>query len=397
MEPTVASRPRPRFFGAPTLGLLLSLVVAVAATGCSSDTATRAAQAKVSAKERALADAQSTAKAKSAQACTATATYISAVDRYGDVLSQTTTTVGDVKTAGDDLGEPRSDAVSAGEEAVAARDAVTVAEQELADAKAALAAASAAAASVPPSKPASASPSPSASATEPTEPTELSQAVLRVQQAEDEFKAAQRSVTDATPLSQAATQFNAAAVALEMAWLQLFSEMGCLTADQQEKAQAAVHDYTAGLQQQLTDAGYYQGKVDGVYGPATSDAVQTLQKTHSLPVTGWLDKASQDALLADLAAKGGATAQAAVASTSALQQTLKLAGFWDGPVDGQWTPALTEALKKAQTELGVPATGAVDAATITAFEKALVALQSPPAPAPSKTPTPPAPSTSPSA
>jgi peptidoglycan hydrolase-like protein with peptidoglycan-binding domain len=53
------------------------------------------------------------------------------------------------------------------------------------------------------------------------------------------------------------------------------------------------------------------------------------------------------------------------------QQTLKLAGFWDGPVDGEWTPALTQALNDFQTELGVKPTGTVDAAILAALESAI--------------------------
>ena len=162
-----------------------------------------------------------------------------------------------------------------------------------------------------------------------------------------------------------------------MSWLALFADAGCLTDEPSKSAQKAVHDYTAALQQSLSDAGYYTGKVDGVYGPSTVEAVQSLQKAHGLPVTGTVDKATDEALQADLQAKGGAAAQQALASTAAVQQTLKLAGFWDGPVDGQWTPALTEALKKFQTELGVPATGTVDAATVAALEKAIVAAKKP--------------------
>jgi peptidoglycan hydrolase-like protein with peptidoglycan-binding domain len=75
-----------------------------------------------------------------------------------------------------------------------------------------------------------------------------------------------------------------------------------------------------------------------------------------------------------------------VASTAAVQQTLKLAGFWDGPVDGEWTAALTQALEDFQTELGVPSTGSVDAATIAALEQAIAAA--PPASATSVSPTP---------
>ena len=159
------------------------------------------------------------------------------------------------------------------------------------------------------------------------------------------------------------------------------------TSSQQEAA-AAVSAYTIALQQGLAEAGYYGGAIDGVYGPQTVAAVEELQRANGLPVTGTVDKATADALQAQLTALGGAAAQTAVATTAALQQTLKLAGFWDGPVDGVWTPALTEALQAFQTELGVEPTGTVDAATITAFEKALSELKEPASPeTPSPEPT----------
>jgi hypothetical protein len=48
-----------------------------------------------------------------------------------------------------------------------------------------------------------------------------------------------------------------------------------------------------------------------------------------------------------------------------------LTGHWTGPIDGEWTEELTDALKQLQTALGVESTGAVDAATLAAFEEAL--------------------------
>jgi peptidoglycan hydrolase-like protein with peptidoglycan-binding domain len=301
------------------------------------------------------------------------------------VLTQTAPTVGDVKDAGTDLEQPRAEAIDAAEAATAAQQQVTDAQKNLAEAQAALASAQASASSKPAPPPASASPTPPA----PLAPAET---VNRVKQAEADFTTAQHGITDQTPLKQASEQFNAAAVALEMSWLQLFAGAGCLTDAQQTKAEAAVHDYTLALQQSLTGAGYYTGQLDGVYGPQTVDAVKAVQKSHGLPVTGTVDKATEAALQADLAAKGGAAASQGLASTAAVQQTLKLAGFWDGPVDGKWTPALTDALKQFQSKLGVEPTGTVDAATIAALEHALAGLKqaqsSPPASSPAASPTP---------
>ncbi len=259
------------------------------------------------------------------------------------------------------------------------RTSVVTAEQELADARAALAAAQASASgTTPTAAPSSKTPSPS--------PTPAG--VTAVQEAETEFAAAQAGITDQTPLAQAAEQFNAAAVALEMAWLQLLGDSGCLTDAQQEEALKAVSAYTTTLQQALADAGYYDAKVDGIYGPKTVAAVESLQKANGLPQTGHLDKATEKALRSELAAKGGAAAQEDTASTAAVQQTLKLAGYWDGPVDGVWTDALTDALEALQKDLGVEVTGTVDAATIAAVEKALAGAGTTPVPSRSGSATP---------
>ena len=138
--------------------------------------------------------------------------------------------------------------------------------------------------------------------------------------------------------------------------------------------------YTKALQQALADAGYYDAKVDGVYGPKTVAAVEALQEANGLPQTGTLDKATEKALRSELATKGGAAAQEETASTAAVQQTLKLAGYWDGPVDGQWSDELTEALEALQKDLGVKVTGTVDAATIAALDKAVADLGASPSP-----------------
>lgn len=363
--------------GVLVAGALLALGLAGCDSGGDGSAALEVAEARVAAKEKALEDAKADLTDKSAAFCGASKTYITALDRYGDVLTQTAPTVGDVTAAGTDLTQPREDAMAGGEAATAAQQRVVVAEQELAAAEAALAAAKKTG-SATASTPAGTSPTPLAPPA----------TVNRVQEAEAQFSAAQEGITDETPLSQASQQFNAAAVALEMSWLRLFSDAGCLSDEQQQQAEAAVRDYTTALQKSLRDAGYYDGEVDGVYGPTTVDAVEALQEAHGLPSTGTVDNATAAALEADLAAKGGAIAEQEVATTSAVQQTLKLAGFWDGPVDGEWTPALTEALKEFQTELGVKPTGTVDAATVAAAEKAIAEAQpDPSASATSESPT----------
>ena len=372
--------------GARSLFAAVAVVALLGATSaCTSDgevTSVSAAQANVSAKEKALDDAKTASTAADAAFCDASADYITAIDRYGDVLTQTTVTVGDVRTAGKDLAEPADETLDAGKSAVSARESVTKAEDELAEAKANLATAEAVAASKEP---------PKATAEETSdEPTETPASVAQVQKAEKEFEDAQKGIAETTPLAEAAEQFNAAAVGLEMAWLQAFADSGCLSDDQQKDATAAVKSYTTALQKSLTTAEYYKGDVDGIYGPQTVAAVEDLQKDSGLPVTGTVDKATDAALQAKVESKGAADAEESLTTTAALQQTLKIAGYWDGPVDGEWSDELTDALKTAQTDLGVEATGEVDAATIAAFESALDTLTAPPAteePSPTEEPT----------
>ena len=366
--------------GAIAIGIA---VLTIGLAGCEAEVSgVNLAESRVAANEDALAEAQAQFADASANFCAASKTYVMALDRYGDVLNDTAPTVGDVRDAGADLAEPKDEAFDGAEAAVEAQQQVAIAEDELAQARAEL-------------ERVKASPSgePSPSDSSPATPAPLAPAlsVERVMQAESEFADAQGAITDDTPLADAAEQFNSAAVALEFAWLRLFVDAGCISDEQAVNAQAAASAYTTALQQDLAETGYYAGAVDGVYGPETVGAVESLQEANGLPITGTMDAATSAALQAELLALGGAAAQESIATTAAVQQTLKLVGFWDGPVDGVWTPALTEAVKAFQIELGVEPTGAVDAATVSAFQQALAdfAEAEPtesPAPSPSSTP-----------
>ncbi|MEY9854216.1 murein L,D-transpeptidase YcbB/YkuD [Leifsonia sp. EB41] len=365
--------------GRRTAAKALVVLAVLAVAGCTGQVSdVDRAQAQVTAAEKAVTEAQSAAKAASDSFCTVSKTYLQALDRYGDVFTQTAPTVGDVRKAGSDLAKPRDNAFDGAEAAVKAQEELVAAQKELADAQTALERAKAGPSGTPTT---SAAPQPSAT------PLAPAATVDRVKTAESDFASAQSAIMDTTPLADASEQFNSAVVSLEFAWLRLFVDAGCVPDSQTQEAQAAVSAYVTTLQQDLAAAGYYTGAIDGVYGPQTVAAVEALQKESGLPVTGAVDKATAAALQAKLLAVGGAAAQQDTATTAAVQQTLKLAGFWDGPVDGVWTPALADALKSFQAKLGVEQTGAVDAATISALEKAIAQAKQPTS-TPSPTPTP---------
>ncbi|WP_426593755.1 peptidoglycan-binding domain-containing protein [Cellulomonas sp. McL0617] len=365
-------------FGVIVLAASLLLTAACSGGGNASPQSQLAiAQANLTKAQDSLDTANKAAADASAAFCTSAASYITALDRYGDLINQSAVTVGDVATGGADLEKPSQATQDAAKDVVSTRDDVAKAQQDVADAEAAVAAAQASASGTePPAVVETPTPTPT-----PLIPTAT---VDRVKQAEADFASTKEGISDDTPLREASEQFNSAVVALQVAWIQLFAQSGCLSDERQAQASDVIRSYTLALQQQLTDAGYYTGPIDGIYGPLTVAAVVALQAANDLPQTGTVDRATADALEATLTAKGAATAQATMLTTAALQQTLKLAGYWDGPVDGQWSDALTAAVASAQTNLGVPATGVVDSATIEAFQKALAAVLEP-APAPSST------------
>ena len=360
------------------IAILGAVVVSIAVSGCSSDiTTVDQAKAQVQAKEQAVKQAEADFATASATFCDSSKDYVLALDRYGDILHQTAPTVGDVQEAGADLAEPRDGAYDGAQAALDAQQAVLTAQQELADAQTTLARLEAGV---------SGSPSAVASPNPTLVPLAPEASVDRVKQAEKDFANTQAAITPQTPLKEASEQFHSAAVGLELAWLHLFVDTGCATDEQLQQADAALTNFTMAVQQDLKDAGYYKGEVDGIYGPQTTQAVEDLQKANDLPVTGTVDQATILALQAELVKAGHDEADQELATTAAIQQTLKLLGFWDGPVNGVWTDELTQAVKEFQTALGVEPTGEVDAATIAAFEAALEALKSLASPSPSPSP-----------
>ena len=301
--------------------LVLVLVAAVTLAACSSDlTDVDKARAQVTAKEKAVTEAQADFDAASTAFCGASEDYILALDRYGDILTDSAVTVGDVRSAGKDLAAPRDEAFDTAKAAVAAQHTLVTAKQELADAEVALAAAEAGP---------SGEPSITASAVAPAEPLAPAATVDRVKQAEEDFSATASAITDDTPLRGAAEGFHSAAVALELSWLRLFVEGGCASEEQQARFSEEATAYTKALQTDLKALGYYDDDIDGIYGPNTTKAVEDFQKEAGLDVTGTVDLATAEALRDAMVKEGVITAQETFATTAAVQQTLTLLGYWD--------------------------------------------------------------------
>ena len=180
----------------------------------------------------------------------------------------------------------------------------------------------------------------------------------RVTEASEEFDSTISGINSDTPISEAEVEFQSAAYALQVSWAALLSEAGCTDEDQQALDQ--MRQFTAGLQTDLQTLGFFNEKVDGIYGPDTVAAVKAFQADAGLPETGLADPATQRALSERLATQEAL-------NVSALQGLLQGLGLYDGPIDGQYNQATEDAVKALQAELGVPQTGTMDTATLEAY------------------------------
>lgn len=265
-----------------------------------------------------------------AQFCSDMEAYISAIGEYGGLFEDVEVTVGAVRNAASDLEPARDAAIESGQ---AFQEAVE------------------------------ADPTPGVTV-DLVDP----ESIEAVEAAEAAFAAA-GDVSDDTTVAEAGVAFSSAAYALEVALVRLFADAGCI--EDEAEASQWVSDYVSALQTDLATAGFYAGRIDGIYGPETIAAVEELQKDAGLPETGLMDPPTQTALAAILGRQTSA-------QVGALQGILISAGYYDGEVDGIWSRQVEDALKALQEDLGVPATGVVDAATLRAFEAALAEAGEPP-------------------
>src|SRR5262245_53583942 len=167
--------------------IVLCTAVLVGACGGDGDgevDAVEAAQARVNAAQKDVDESQQAFEDASEEFCADSKQYITAIDRYGKVFDDRALTVGDVKTAGDDLVAPRKAVKGSADTLTSAGDELADAQRELTEAESALAAAQAGAASEP------------EPTTTTTAPIVSAGTIDRVEQAESDLGSASEGITD---------------------------------------------------------------------------------------------------------------------------------------------------------------------------------------------------------
>ena len=295
-------------------------------------------------------------------------TYILALDRYGDVITAEAPTVGDVVTGGSDLREPRDDTLAAGRpRSRRGRTSPTRRRPWRRRTR-----------RWPRRRTRRRPDSPEAPSSRRAAGAGGHRQPRRAGGRRPHGDAAGHQRRHAP--DQASQQFNAAVVALEMAWMQLVVQAGCLDDEQRRRpgGRPGVHD---GARRPRADAGYYTrrrrhlrpGTVDGRRGPPG----HARPPGHRHGGQGHRRRPRRPT-----SPPRAAPRPQAVTSTAALQQTLS------SPATGTAGRRAVDrradrGARRFQTDLGVEPTGAVDAATVAAFETAIAAAKEP---APSESP-----------
>ncbi len=132
------------------------------------------------------------------------------------------------------------------------------------------------------------------------------------------------------------------------------------------------------VQEKLRQAGAYNGRVDGVWGPDSQAALERFQQRNGLQVTGGLNPATAATLginptelLATAPGPAGTGAEAArplsQAAVRNLQARLRGLGFYRGAVDGIWGPGTQASIERFQQGHGLQPTGQLNPATAMAL------------------------------
>ncbi len=125
------------------------------------------------------------------------------------------------------------------------------------------------------------------------------------------------------------------------------------------------------LQQRLTDLGYLNDKVDGIFGPRTRYAVMLFQDYNGFDTTGVADRTMQELLFSDGAPVYDAYRQISYGArglrVTAMQERLRYLGYMADPADGIYGPYTRAGVKLFQQENGLRVTGTADRETLVAM------------------------------
>jgi peptidoglycan hydrolase-like protein with peptidoglycan-binding domain len=143
------------------------------------------------------------------------------------------------------------------------------------------------------------------------------------------------------------------------------------------------------LQRELLSAGLYQGLVDGIMGEKTKSSIEAYQKANGLPVDGkvsttLIEHVRYTRKLADAAGFTGSadTAQSSssprpVTESSSkeeqkilmVQYALADLGYDPGEANGQMSETTRAAVRKFESDRGIPATGEISRAVLKEMSK----------------------------
>lgn len=131
--------------------------------------------------------------------------------------------------------------------------------------------------------------------------------------------------------------------------------------------QAASHPTSDTLvstaQRQLTDLGGYSGKVDGILGHDTRNAIMRFQRQYGLAMSGKPDQQFVEHLQylhhihQASTATGSIVPAIDVRSVERAQRELQKLGYDPGPIDGKIGTKTTQAIRQFQADMRLPADG----------------------------------------
>jgi len=137
-------------------------------------------------------------------------------------------------------------------------------------------------------------------------------------------------------------------------------------------------------QEALKAAGFYQGKVDGSYGPMTKKSVEDFQLQNGLTVSGKVDLATWGKLRPYLATAAQGAAEGSLSGMPSnyqtptgkdIQEALKNAKVYQGKIDGVVGPMTKKAVEDFQKQNGLAADGKVGPKTWAKLRTYLAGVQ----------------------